>query len=57
MISSSLGPLPDNAQHSQETNIHAPAGFEKVIPGIKRRQSYALDLVVTEIGLKELKIE
>jgi hypothetical protein len=24
--------LPENAQHSQETDIHAPAGFETAIP-------------------------
>ena len=27
MISSSQRPLPDNTQHSQQTNIHAPGGF------------------------------
>ena len=27
MISSSQRPLPDNTQHSQQTNIHAPGGI------------------------------
>jgi len=27
VISSSQGPLPDNTQHSQQTNIHAPGGI------------------------------
>jgi hypothetical protein len=26
--SSSQRPLPDNTQHSQQTNVHAPVGFE-----------------------------
>jgi len=25
-------PLPDNTKHSQQTDIHAPAGFEPAIP-------------------------
>ena len=27
VISSSQSPLPDNARHSQQTNIHAPGGI------------------------------
>ena len=27
MISSSQRPLPDNTQHSQQTNVHAPGGI------------------------------
>jgi len=27
MISPSQRPLPDNTQHSQQTNIHAPVGI------------------------------
>ena len=27
VISSSQRPLPDNTQHSQQTNIHAPGGI------------------------------
>ena len=32
MISSSRRPLPDNTQHSQETNIHNPGGFRTYNP-------------------------
>ena len=32
VISPTQKPLPDNTQHSQETDIHAPAGFELWIP-------------------------
>ena len=35
-------PLPDNTQHSQETDIHAPAGFEPAIPASERPQTEAL---------------
>jgi len=27
VINSSQRPLPDNTQHSQQTNVHAPGGF------------------------------
>jgi hypothetical protein len=30
-------------KHSQETDIHAPAGFEPAIPAIERPQTHALD--------------
>jgi hypothetical protein len=36
-IGSSRRPLPDNARHSQHTDIHAPAGFKYAIPASKRR--------------------
>jgi len=32
-ISPTQRPLPDNTQHSQETEFHAPAGFETHNPG------------------------
>jgi hypothetical protein len=31
------GSLPDNTKHSQETNIHAPAGFEHANPASEGR--------------------
>jgi len=34
---------PDNTQHSQQTNINVPAGFEPAIPAIERPQTHALD--------------
>jgi len=42
--------LPDNTQHSQQTNMHAPAGFEPVIPASERPQTNALDREATGIG-------
>ena len=36
MISSSQRPLPDNTRHSQQTNIHAPVGFEPTISAGER---------------------
>ena len=42
MISSSQRPLPDNTRHSQQTNIHAPVGFEPKIS----EESYRLCCVV-----------
>jgi len=49
-IGPSQRPLPDNAQHSQETNIHAPAGFEPTISASERQQTCALVRAATEIG-------
>jgi hypothetical protein len=47
-------PLPDNTQHSQETNTHAPAGFEQAIPAGERLQIHALDCAATGIGIYSL---
>ena len=51
MISSSQRPLPDNAQHSQQTDIHAPVGFEPRISAGERPQTYALDRAATGTGI------
>ena len=51
VISSSLGPLPDNTQNSQQKNIHAPVGFELKISAGERPQTYALDGVATGTGI------
>jgi hypothetical protein len=51
VISPTQRPLPDNIQHSQETDIHSPAGFEHKIPASERPQTHALDHVVTGIGI------
>jgi hypothetical protein len=40
-----------NTQHSQETDIHAPAGFEPAIPASEEPQTQALDRAATGIGL------
>jgi len=42
-------PLPDNTQHSQQTNIHAPLGFEPTISAGELQQTYALDRTVCVI--------
>ena len=50
VISSSQRPLPDNRQHSQQTDIHAPVGFEPTIPAGERPQIYVLDRAATGTG-------
>jgi hypothetical protein len=50
VISPMKRPLPDNTQHSQDRDIHAPAGFEPAIPESKRLQNHALDSAVSGIG-------
>jgi len=47
VISSSQRPLPENTQHSQQTDIHAPTGFEPTISAGYRPQTYALDRAAT----------
>jgi len=39
VISSSQRPLPDNTKHSQQTDIHAPVGFEPTISAPVRPQN------------------
>jgi hypothetical protein len=41
-------------QTLQETNIHAPVGFEPTIPASGRPQTYALEYAATRIGLGKL---
>jgi hypothetical protein len=50
VISSSQRPLPENTQHSQQTNIHAPVGFEPTISAGERPQTYVLDCAATGTG-------
>ena len=50
MISWSQRPLPDNTQQSQQTNIHAPVGFEPTISVGARPQTHALDRATTGTG-------
>jgi hypothetical protein len=40
----------NNTQQSQETDIHAQAGFEPAIPESERPQTHALDRADTGIG-------
>jgi hypothetical protein len=51
MISSSQRPLPDNTQHSQQTNIHAPGGIQ--IHDLSR-QAVALDRAATGTGIYQM---
>ena len=51
MISSSQRPLPDNTQHSQQTDIPAPRWDSiPTIPAGERPQTYALDSAATGTG-------
>ena len=49
--------LPDNTQHSQETDFHTPAEFEPTILASERPQTQALDRAATGIGVMPLKME
>jgi len=51
VISPTQRPLPDSTQHSQETDIHAPTGFEPTIPASERPQTHALDCTATVVGV------
>jgi len=52
VINSSQRPLPDNTQHSQQTDIHTPppGGFETTISADERPKTYALDRAATGTG-------
>jgi hypothetical protein len=50
VISPTQRPLPDNTQHSQETDIHAPSGIRTHKPARERPQTHDLDHAATEIG-------
>ena len=56
VISPTQRPLPDNTQHSQETNMLQPAGFGPAIPAGERPQTYALDRVATGTGVSVLYV-
>jgi hypothetical protein len=46
-----IGPFgEDNTQHSQDTDILTPAGFEPTIPASEQPQTHALDRAVTGFG-------
>ena len=42
---------PDNTQHSQETAVHALAGFKPTIPASGLPQTHALNRTATGFGL------
>jgi hypothetical protein len=43
-----------NTQHSQETNIHAPVGFEPKIPASELPQTHSLDRAASGIGHRDI---
>jgi len=51
-LSLSQRPLPDDTQHSQETDIHTPAGFEPAIPEMEMSQERTLDHKATGISVR-----
>jgi hypothetical protein len=44
-------PLPYNKQHSQDTDIHAPVGFEPAVPASEQPQTHILDRAAAGNGL------
>jgi hypothetical protein len=46
-VNSSQRPLPNNTQHSQQTDVHAPARVETTISAGERPQTYAVDRAAT----------
>jgi hypothetical protein len=52
VISPTQGPLPDNTQHSKETDIDASGGIRSrtAIPASERPQTHALDRAATGMG-------
>jgi hypothetical protein len=50
VIGSSQRTLPDNTQHSQQTNIHATVGFEPMISAGEQPQTNALNRAATGTG-------
>jgi hypothetical protein len=50
VISPTQRPLPDNTQHSQEKDIHAPSGIRTCNPIRERAQTNVLDGEANGIG-------
>jgi hypothetical protein len=53
-------PLPDNTQHSQQTDIHAPGGIRTQILVSERPKTHVLDRAATGIGkirIYEVKVQ
>jgi len=44
-------PLPDNTQHSQQTNIHAPGEIRTHNLSRRAAETYVLDRAATETGI------
>jgi len=54
VISPTQRPLPDNTQHSQETNIDAPGGFRSRSISKRAAADHALEAAATGIGNRTL---
>jgi hypothetical protein len=50
VISPTQRPLPDNTQHSQETDIHAPGGIRTRNTSKRTAKTHALERAATGIG-------
>jgi hypothetical protein len=50
VISPTHRTIPENTQHSHDTDIHPEAGFEPAIPAGEPPQTNALDSVATGIN-------
>jgi hypothetical protein len=51
VIGQSQRPLPDNTQHSQETDIHAPGGIQTRNPSKRATADHALDRAAIGIAM------
>jgi len=54
VIGSSQRPLPDNTQHSQQTNIHAAGGIRTHNLSRRTAQTYALEREATGTGISRI---
>jgi hypothetical protein len=50
-------PLPDNTQHSQQTNVYVPVGFEPTISAGEGPRTFVLDRAATGIGYKNILLK
>jgi len=50
VINPTQKPLPDNTQHSQQTDFHDPGGFRSTIPATELPQTHAIDRAATGTG-------
>jgi len=52
VISLTQRPIPDDKQHSQETDDHVPGGIRTHNPSSERPQTHALDPATTEMDIR-----
>ena len=51
MTSPTQRPLPEDTQHSQQTDINHPGGIRAAVPTSERPQTHALYCAVTGVGI------